>query len=510
VSDAPPRPADRRLLLAVAATALIVYAGALWNGYALDDVLVIASNPLTHRLSGVWQAFWEPYWPAAFGAAMYRPLPIASFALDLQVDHVVWLHLVNLLWHAAVSVLVAFTTRKWTGSDTAAWLAGLLFAVHPVHVEAVANLVGRTELMAALFTILSVSAALALDRPVWSLAALALGLLSKENAAIAPALIGWGWLLGLGRPTWRRARAYVGGWAVLGIAYLIVRWGVLHPYERLHHVAAVFVGAGAGAIRLTAVAAIGDVVRLFVFPLTLRADYSPAERTLVTSPIDARFLVGVICLLVWGGLVWLAWRRGRPIVAFGLGWVAIAVLPVANLIFPTGVLVAERTLYLPSAGLALAFGAVLARLPRPRAILLAAAVVGLGGLRTALRVPVWRSTLTVTMSVLDDSPRSYFGPAQMIGIYLQAHRPDAALDAFRRSVTLYDRVPPVYMLGADAAFKLDRPQLADSLLRRMERLCERCRYYYQSEAATALARGDTTVADSLLGRLRGVEAAPSP
>jgi protein O-mannosyl-transferase len=508
VSDAPSRPADRRLLLAVAATALIVYAGALWNGYALDDVFVIALNPLAHRVAGVWQAFWEPYWPPAFGAAMYRPLPVASFAFDLQVDHVAWLHATNLLWHAGVSVLLAAMTRRWTGSDTAAWLAGLLFAVHPVHVEAVANLVGRAELMAALFTILAVYAALALDRPVWSLAALALGLLSKENAAIAPALIGWGWLVGLGRPTRRRAWSYVAGWAVLGIAYLVVRWGVLHPYERLQHVAAVFVGADPGAVRLTAIAACTDVLRLLLFPLTLRVDYSPAERTLVTSPFDARFLAGALCLLAWGALVWLAWRRGRPIVAFGLGWVAIAFLPVANLLFPTGVLVAERTLYLPSAGLALAFGAVLSRLPRPRATLVAAAVVVLGGLRTAWRVPVWKNSLTATLSVFEDSPRSYFGPAQMIGIYLREGRAEAALDAFRQSVGLYDRVPPVYLMGADAAFKLDRPALADSLLRRMERLCERCLYYYRSEAFNALTRGDTTVADSLLGRLQRLESAP--
>ena len=49
--------------------------------------------------------------------------------------------------------------------------------------------------------------------------------------------------------------------------------------------------------------------------------------------------------------------------AFGLGWIAIAFSPVANLLFPTGILVAERTLYLPSVGLALAVGAWLEQMP---------------------------------------------------------------------------------------------------------------------------------------------------
>src|SRR5207248_6142186 len=96
----------------------------------------------------------------------------------------------------------------WTG----ALVAGLLFAVHPLHVEAVANVVGRAELMAALFTLLAVYAALVHERVAWSAAALALGLLSKENAAVAPALIVWGWLLGLARPERRRVAWFVASW----------------------------------------------------------------------------------------------------------------------------------------------------------------------------------------------------------------------------------------------------------------------------------------------------------
>ena len=263
------------LYLAVALTAVVVYLGALRNGYALDDVLIVAMNPLTHHLGGAWQAFREPYWPATFSAAMYRPLPIASFVLDLQLDHVAWLHTVNLLWNAGVSVLVAAVALRWTGSTNGAWLAGLVFAVHPVHVEAVANLVGRADLMATLFTVLAVYLALQYDRFWLSLAALALGLLSKENAAIAPVLIAWGWVAGIGRPTGRRRMwAYAGGWLAVGAAYAAVRWTVLHPYARLLHLAPVFVESGPGAVRLTAIAALADVVRLLLFPVTLRVDYS--------------------------------------------------------------------------------------------------------------------------------------------------------------------------------------------------------------------------------------------
>ena len=84
----------------------------------------------------------------------------------------------NILWHAGVSVLVALLVRRWSG-DTAALVSGLLFAVHPVHVEAVANIVGRAELMAALFAVLAVYAALGRDSVAVSAVALSRGPLEQ-------------------------------------------------------------------------------------------------------------------------------------------------------------------------------------------------------------------------------------------------------------------------------------------------------------------------------------------
>ncbi len=492
-------PSSKRLYTAVGLCAAVVYLGALWNGFAVDDVSIIAMNPLVHSWSALWRAFGESYWPPALGATLYRPLPIVTYALDWQIGHVAWMHAANLLWHAGVSVAVAALVRRWTASERGALLAGILFAVHPVHVEAVANIVGRAELMAALFTLLAVYAALGPDRLGWSLVALALGLLSKETAATVPALIAWGWIVGIGRPPARRRWAYAAGWVAVGAVYLAVRWTILHGHTE-SHLAAVFVDASPIAVRLTAIAAFADFARLLVFPLTLRVEYSPAERTLVTTPLDGRFVVGLLCLAAWAALLVLSWRRGRRVEAFGLGWIAIALLPVANLFFPAGVLVAERTLYLPSAGFALALGAWGKDLPGRRLALVVAAIVLLGGARTAQRVPIWRNSRTVTLSVLEDSPLSYSGYARMIGIYLAERQPQRALEAFDSSTAIYDRVPAVFLQGADAAFTLGQARLADSLLARMEQLCSGCLYYYRYEAATAMARGDSAVADSFLVR----------
>ena len=320
---------------------------------------------------------------------------------------------------------------------------------------------------------------------------------------MVPGLVVWGWMLGFGRPSRRRMLAYAASWVAVGTGYVVGRETVLRDLSLIYNLAPVFIGASPWQIRLTAVAAFADVARLLVFPLTLRVDYSPAERTLVTSPLDPRFVLGLLCVAAWGGLLALAWRRGRRVEAFGLGWIAVALLPVANLVFPVGILVAERTLYLPSAGLAVAVGAWLKDLAPDRLRVAVAALVVAGGLRTALRVPVWRDVNSVVLSELEDSPRSYDGPAKMVVLYLNSHQPERALDAFQRATAIYDQTLPwLYVTGAEAAYKAGRTALADSLLQRLERACVRCEHYYQYEAGAALARGDTAIADTLLARAK--------
>ena len=504
---------DRRLYLAVIACALVPYLPALWNGFAMDDLYIILWNPVVHSVRGVWRAFAGPYWPPDLGGQMYRPLPLATFAVSWTIahGHPVWFHAMNLLWHAGVAVIVTALVlrapspeaRGDQGVRTAALAAGLLFAVHPVHVEAVANVIGLGELMAAAGVCLAVYAAGVRQDVLLSGAALVLGLLSKENAVVAPALIIWAWIVGLpSRPTSRRMLAFAMSWVVIAGAYLAVRGVVLHPYARLHAIAPVFLGESAFAGRLTAVAALGDVLRLLLLPVTLRVDYSPDERTIVRSLSDGRFLIGLACLALWAGLLVMAWRRQRRLEALGLGWIAIAFLPVSNLLFSTGVLLAERTLYLASVGLALAAGATLARLPVRRLRLVLALLVVAGGIRSALRTPVWHDDFSVTQSILEDSPESYRGPARMAALYQSHRQPDRALAALRTATRIYDRDPTLFVAGADAALTLGQSHLADSLLARAEQLCSRCPGYYRTQALAARLRGDSAVADSLLGRMR--------
>src|SRR3989442_407561 len=153
----------------------------------------------------------------------------------------------------AACALVVYAVALWN-----------TFAFDDVYVKAVANVVGRNELMAACYTLLALYAALERHSVVWCDTAFALGLLSKENAVVTPALVVWAWLLGIGRPERRKMAAFVASWALVGAAYGAVRWAVLHPYAGWEAVAPVFKGESPLTVRLTALAALADVVRLLL------------------------------------------------------------------------------------------------------------------------------------------------------------------------------------------------------------------------------------------------------
>jgi len=123
-----------------------------------------------------------------------------------------------------------------------------------------------------------------------------------------------------------------------------------------------------------------------------------------------------------------------------------------------------------------------------------------GGVLTFLRVPVWRDTRSMITSELEDSPRSFAGPAHMVIMYLTGHQPVKALEAYRAAAAIYDvTLPWLQIQGAEAAWETDSAALADSLLDRVDKVCK-CDGFYRYEASVARARGYPTAADSFAAR----------
>ncbi len=415
-------------LLAVAIAAFAVYANSLWNGFAYDDVFIIMHNDRVHQLRDMAKIWLTPYWPT-FGSelGLYRPFAIFAFAIEWAISGgAPWFfHLVNILLHIAVSTLV-FLLIESLFTRTAALAGAIIFAIHPLHTEAVANVVGQNELWAALGV---VGACLIYVRRPEGMGAsgprkaaifalFVLALLAKESAVVLPGLL---LLLDVmqGRVQIERASllrytrsagALFAGFIVLLGGYLVLRHQVLGtlagtnaapglPYLREEH------------RLLNAFRAWPEFVRLLFFPLDLSVEYAPG----VVLPVESFTPMAVFgMLLVLGVLLLTLATPIAPRAGLIAGWFLITILPVSNFFFPIGVLIAERTLYLPSiavcflAGFAWEAASNAAQRETRRLTTALAVVICLFfGVRTAIRNPDWDSLSSVWKSLNRDHPESY-------------------------------------------------------------------------------------------------------
>ena len=190
--------------LLLAGAALLAHANGIPGGFTYDDKAIVRDNPRIRSPSSLPLLFSTQYFggPPGSGTA-YRPVLLLSFAVEW------WIHggdatafrAVNVLLHAAATLLLARFLLELELGRAVAVGAALLFAVHPIHVEAVAGIVGRGETQAAALTLLSLLLAMRSTRseagPRWrrflalpcALAAYLLAVLTKESAAVAPALL---------------------------------------------------------------------------------------------------------------------------------------------------------------------------------------------------------------------------------------------------------------------------------------------------------------------------------
>jgi tetratricopeptide (TPR) repeat protein len=353
----------------VALVAVGLFAHSVGFGWVYDDQLEIVGNVLVHSLDRLPEFFTSTVWAGSgMETFLYRPLALLTYALNHQLSGLEpWsYHLVNILLHAAVSVLVFRIGRLWGLSSLAAGMGGLLFAIHPVHVEVVAAVFGRKDLLAACFILMMVLGhRAALTEGGWRyllpVAAFSAALLSKEIGVAGLLLVTAQDLALDGGPRKLAANARAPG---LYIAYLVVLLTYLLVRNTVTGVVGVpgtspldnpLVAAGLFSRLATALVVIGHGVVVQVAPLTLSPDYSFDTIPLVESVLDPRFL-GVLAAL--SAVLW--WvrpgeRRGTA-VPLALAWYFLALLPTANLLLPVGTIFGERLLYLPSVSACLLAG----------------------------------------------------------------------------------------------------------------------------------------------------------
>lgn len=504
--------------LSVAVTAALVYSGSLANGFAYDDVPLLLGDPRVQSPKYWYQIFTHPYWYATGRElALYRPLTTLSFAIDwgLSGGSPVWSHGVNVVLHAAAAVLVFLLIGEFFRAPVAL-AGGLIFAVHPVHVEAVANIAGRAELLAAVFFLAACviwvrsgpyTPGIARQIAVAGLGGLAI--CAKESAIVLPLILP---LLDLarreGRPQWNEVLSYfraripvVTGFVVVAACYLLARLKVIgsHPPMIMHPAAEILDGRISRVI--TALQAWPEYGRLLLFPRTLLIDYGPRILLPATMGWNSKAIWGLFILagLVVGGAF--ALYRGRFKIALLLIWFPITILPVSNLLFTAGILVAERTLYVPSVALSIAVACGLAGLMKDRGQwlrwsgILGVIVVSLAFAgRTMKRVPEWESTERIFQALVRDRPDSYRAHWYLGRVARERGDRERAAEHFTEALRLWPYRERLVM--EVAGFAVEENRIGDA-----RKLAEFAANHWPTSidaqrllAATSLDLGDTTTA----------------
>jgi protein O-mannosyl-transferase len=394
----------RRTAAAILIAVIAAFGPSLRNEFTYDEPMVIVdAEPFL--AAPQWRSFVSPDYFLRSNETTYRPLVTLTYVLDRQIsggtDPIVY-KAQSIAWHGLAAVLVAAVARTLVAFRWAPLVAGLMFALHPVTTEVVDNASFREDAMAAAFGMSALLFAWR-DRNWLALISFAAALLSKESAIAIPLLLALSWTV-VGSPRSRMRR--IAGLVAVALAYLIVRFGPM----RLD----VVYGQHPGGSLRAALSGMWDIfahyLRLLVVPWPLCADYAGyfdfESRTLL--PRSPGLLLAVAVSAAGVAL----YRRGHRAVAFGIGWFLIALLPVANVI-PMPIPAAERFLYLPLVGVALAFaagvGALMSLLTAAQRRAIAGAGVLLSLLFTLLvhaRHRDWRDDRSLLLATVAVNPRS--------------------------------------------------------------------------------------------------------
>ena len=444
---------ERLLVGLLLAAVALVYCNTLVNQFAMDDELYIMRNvqvtdPSLHRLLSLSQF-----------SNVFRPVTFATLALNwaLSGAEPLGYHLLNLILHAGVTWLLYILLQGLLGyspeGKTVAFVAALLYAVHPIHTEAVTWAVGRAELLAAGFLFAGWILHLR-DRPIESLACFALAMLSKESAvAFFPLVLLGDYAIGKWKPRLRYTLA-----ASLTLLYLGILWEVQggrlgRPEISMVDNPLAYLPAGWRILNALRVA--WKYVALQIYPAVLSCDYSFNQIPLYR---DWRHTLpaALAAAAAAGAWIWALRKRHAGWALAGSIYFA-GFAASANILVPTGTILGERLAYLPSAGfcLLLALGWNQLRLKKEMlAWGLLGAVVLVLSVRTVARNRDWKDAFALYSSAVRAVPNDSKMHANLAGQYFIRNQLDLAAGEYQIALRILPDSPDT--LASYSALELQR------------------------------------------------------
>jgi len=372
----------QRLCLFCGILSFCMYANTLRNEYVLDDKFIILKNDIVQKgIAGIPEILYTPYWYGYIqnkeDIEEYRPIPLIMFAIEYQLfpDNPMPGHFINVIIYAACVVMMFLFLHQLFKKKRIfiAFVATLLFSIHPVHTEVVANIKSRDELLCFLFFMLSAIMAIRYfdtDKKkllIFGLLFYFLSLLSKETSITGVALFPLIFLFYI-NGNWKRAVFTSLLFLLPALLYLGSRYAVFStfyanakPHWDFYFNPLVSPPSFASGLA-TKILILGYYIKLLIFPYPLVWDYSYNVFPFVSFANAGVWLSLVIYLLMLFFCIsrmikikeFLFNRQNDPLL-FGIMFYLIAIALFSNIFVLIGTEMAERFLFLPSIGFCVMF-----------------------------------------------------------------------------------------------------------------------------------------------------------
>jgi len=511
--------------------AFVLYGASVAYGYMLDDQLVIWQNVYVQKgFAGLGDIFAYDSFMGYFQkqqflleGGRYRPLSLATFAAEIGIfgkdnpnlTHIS--HFINILLYGATGILLyrillgLFPLKesgRWYFS--VAFLASAIFLLHPLHSECVANIKGRDEILALLFSLAALYATLKYfdtNRTLWLVSSalfLLLGTLTKENAltfvAVIPLTVMFFTNVSGSRNFSASIPLFLAALVFMLIRYKALGYMLNHGNDSTDLMNNPFVGMTGGERLATIFLSLGWYLKLLFVPHPLTHDYYPYHVPKVGWS-DWRALLSLALYVGMG--VWAVMNvKKRKLPVYTILFYLFTLSIVSNLFVSVGTFMNERFVYTPSVAFCILAGWFFARkLPelikeeydRPAilAVLPLLVIAGLYAFRTVTRVPDWKDAMSLNRSavrVSDDSARShcFYVTALYKDEYMNLKTKDASIKKplvdtmeyhINRSLEIYpDYGAALIMKGAVAAARFDLDNQLDKFFHQMEYIMEKIPY----------------------------------
>lgn len=369
-----------------------MYSNTLNHDYTQDDAIVIYDNMYTTAgVKGLHGLFTKDTFYGFFkeegkaklvSGGRYRPFTPAMFAIEYQlVGNKPWLgHFINMLLYGFLCFVVFIVLKTLLDPEGnqskhlhIAIIASLIYAVHPLHTEVVANIKGRDEIMSMLCSMLSLLGIVryidSKDKRWMYLSVLVffVGLMSKENTITFLAIIPLALYFFRGKTLISSIKSTL-VLVIPTLLFLVIRASVLGfdfggaPMELMNNPflkidGNKYVPFSSGEKISTILYTLGKYIQLLIWPHPLTHDYYPRH-------IDMKSfgdLSVIASFLLYLGLIILGWLgfKKKSIYGFGILYYLATLSIVSNIVFPIGTNMSERFMFMPSLGYALLIGYIL-------------------------------------------------------------------------------------------------------------------------------------------------------